>query len=232
MRPMSRRERGGRGPLVRSTTVGCNPARGGPGVEEDGRSEVTTADGPAGLPTALSRVRAVVAGVGEDDLGRPTPCTDWTVADLVDHVISGNRMFASILRGEQTRAVSGDRRAGLGPVDADRVAAYDRAADELLTAFRTDGALERVITVPFGTVPGSVALHLRLTELLVHGWDLARATDQRFEVPDELAHQELDFSRRAIERLPPGRSPFGTPRPVPEGATDLDRLVALLGRVP
>lgn len=99
-------------------------------------------------------------------------------------------------------------------------------------AFGQPGALERVITVPAGTVPGSVALHLRLTELLVHGWDLARATGQSVTgLPADLAEQELAFSRAQLDRMPRDRRPFASPpQPVTDGAPAVDRLAALLGR--
>ncbi len=100
----------------------------------------------------------------------------------------------------------------------------------LLSAFGQPGALDRIVTIPFGTVPGAVALHVRLTELLVHGWDIAQATSQRTDFPEELAEEELAFSKAALEAVPPGRSPFAAPQPVPEGAPALDRLVAVLGR--
>ena len=84
--------------------------------------------------------------------------------------------------------------------------------------------------MPFGTVPGAVALHLRLTEVLVHGWDLAQATGQVAAFPQDLAEQELAFTRDALGALPPGRSPFAPPTPAPDTAPALDRLAACLGR--
>jgi hypothetical protein len=56
---------------------------------------------------------------------------------------------------------------------------------------------------------GDAALHLRVTELLVHGWDLARATGQPASFPDDLAEQELAFSRSKLADIPAGRRPFG-----------------------
>ena len=87
-----------------------------------------------------------------------------------------------------------------------------------------------MFTLPFGTVPGSVALHLRMVELLVHGWDLARATGQPPRFPDGLAEQELAFSRRALADIPAERNPFGQPQPAPADAAAIDQLAALLGR--
>ena len=148
------------------------------------------------LRTALTATRRVVAGITGGQWSLPTPCPDWTVDQLAVHLILGNQFLAARLRGEPAPMASADPDPSL--VDSDRLAAYDDAGGQLMAAFGADGALETMVAVPFGTVPGAVALHLRLTELLVHGWDLARATGQRIEVPAELAGQELAFSRQAL----------------------------------
>jgi uncharacterized protein (TIGR03086 family) len=79
-------------------------------------------------------------------------------------------------------------------------------------------------------VPGVVALHLRITDVLVHGWDLARAIGGTPAFPDDLVAQELAFSRAALDGLPPERSPFAAPQPVADDAPLIDRLAACLGR--
>jgi uncharacterized protein (TIGR03086 family) len=81
-----------------------------------------------------------------------------------------------------------------------------------------------------GTVPGTVALHLRLREILLHGWDLARATDQPARFDDALIEQELQFSLTALTRMPPDRTPFAPSFDVPADAPALDRPAALPGR--
>jgi uncharacterized protein (TIGR03086 family) len=182
--------------------------------------------------TAASSMDTVVAGIGADQWSESTPCTEWTVADVTDHVIAGNRLFASALRADRTPPSPPDEEDGGHDVagTVDRLAAYRRSIDELHEAFAAAGALDRIVSVPFGQVPGVVALHLRVIELLVHGWDVARATDQRIEAPDEVVRGELEFSRQALSQIPPDRSPFGPPQPVAEGASALDELTALLGR--
>ncbi len=76
-----------------------------------------------------------------------------------------------------------------------------------------------------------VALHLRLVEALVHGWDLATATGQVVPRYDEaLLDQELAFTEAQLSNLPPGRRPFGPPQPVANDAPAIDRLAARLGR--
>ena len=81
-----------------------------------------------------------------------------------------------------------------------------------------------------GTVPGVVLLHLRITELLVHGWDLAQATAQPPLLPDDLAEQELQFTSGKLADIPAGRHPFAPPQPVPDDAPAIERLAACLGR--
>lgn len=88
----------------------------------------------------------------------------------------------------------------------------------------------RVVTVPFGAVRGVVALHLRLVDALVPGWDLAQATGQPARGNEELAEQELEFTRAKPADVPPERSPFGPSQPVTENGSGPDRLAACLGR--
>ena len=164
------------------------------------------------LSLAFDFTDQLIAAVQEEQWAGPTPCAGWSVRDLVTHVVAGNSLFAAALRGGQPPAAPQDSAAGL------------------LGAFREPGALDVMVTVPFGTVPGVVALHLRITELLVHGWDLARATGQAATVPDGLAEQELSFSRSKLADIPPDRRPFGPPQPVGGSAPAIDQLAALLGR--
>jgi uncharacterized protein (TIGR03086 family) len=184
-----------------------------------------TTDPGSQLSAALDATGGLMAAVAGDQWAGPTPCPDWSVRDLAGHLVGGNYLFASALRGEPPPP-----RPGTAPPDGELLSAYHDSGRALLAAFGQPGALERTVTVPFGTVPGAVALHLRLTELLVHGWDLARATGQQPAFPEGLAEQELAFTRSALADVPPGRIPFAPPRPAPGSAAAIDRLAALLGR--
>ena len=183
------------------------------------------------LDSVQSVVEPLVAAVASDQWDAPTPCGDWDVRALLTHVVGGNRVFAAAVRGtplEQARqaVLAGD------PLGADPAAAYAAAAADVAAAFRAHAALDRPVTIPFGTVPAAVALHLRIAEALVHGWDLARATGRTVSFPDDVVEQEIAFSREFLPQVPPGRQPFGAPQPVADDAPPLDRLVALLGRDP
>ena len=179
------------------------------------------------LRTALDAAGEIIAGITPEQWSRPTPCTDWDVRELVAHLSDGNHLFAAALADDAALHVR--ERTGVDDND-DPVAAYRESAEAVVAAFRRPGALGRTVQVPFGTVPGAVAVHLRLTEVLVHGWDLAQATGQVPAFPEDLAEQELAFTRDALGALPPGRSPFDPPTPAPDTAPALDRLAACLGR--
>jgi len=188
------------------------------------------------LASALGLFGRLVSEVRPEQWSLPTPCDPWDVRQLVAHVVSGQRLLVRVLRGEpfetaRTAAQTLSDRLDHDP-PAQYVAEYRASADDLLAAFAEPGALERVVTVPAGTVPGAVAVHLRTTEALVHGWDLARATGLPFEVPTGLAEGELAFARPMLDRIPPERRSFAPSRPIGGDAAAIDRLAALLGRDP
>lgn len=186
---------------------------------------VAVSDPVQDLVTALEGTGALISSIGGSSWDDPTPCTEWSVRDLVRHLVAGNLGFANAVGGvtvpDPPDEVSSD---------AELVAAFRGSATSLVEAFRLPGVLEKVVTVPFGSVPGAVALQLRTTEVVVHGWDLATATGQVTSFPEDLVEREIEFSRPLIEQVPPGRYPFAPPQPVPAGASAIDRLVALLGR--
>ena len=187
----------------------------------------------APLATALDGTGQLVDAVTDEQWNLPTPCTDWTVRQLVDHLVGGSRLCTRVLRGEPLPTL--DQLGGRGHEDQlgnDPVAAYRTSSDDLLEALLTPGVLERAHTLPVGTLPGPAVVHVRTVETLVHGWDLARATSRQMPFPDELADHELTFSRDLLGHLPEGRQPFGPSRPVADDAPAIDRLAALLGRAP
>lgn len=187
---------------------------------------MTTTHSPlAQLATALDATGALVAAVRTDQWSAPTPCADWSVRELLNHLVGGNAAFAAILTGRTPPDRAADH---LGD---DPAAAYRAAGEALRAAFDEPGVLERVVSVPIGPVPGRVALHLRITEILVHGWDVATATGQPTTgLPADLAEHELVFSRGKLGDLPPGRRPFAPSQAVTDHAPAIDRLAALLGR--
>lgn len=178
------------------------------------------------LAQVLDATERLVAGVRDEQWSDPTPCSEWNIRDLLDHLVGGNVSFARRVRGD---ASSPEEARPADPLGDDPLAAYRAAAEELVAACRLPGALERTITAPFGQVPVAVALHLRVVEALVHGWDLARATGQAVDYPEDLVERELEFTLDALGNIPEG-GPFASPQPVSDDAPAIDRLVARLGR--
>jgi uncharacterized protein (TIGR03086 family) len=104
------------------------------------------------------------------------------------------------------------------------------AEPALQAAFGRPGVLERTYHGPLGTATGAERLQIRLYDLLAHGWDLAQATEQPADLPDDLAEQSLAFARTQLtEQARPGR--FGPAQIVAEQAPAIERLVAFLGRL-
>ena len=185
------------------------------------------------LATALDGTGRLVAAVTEEQWDLPSPCSDWTVRQLVNHVVGGNRLFTRVLSGEPLppRDQLGAR-AAVDQLGTDPATAYATSAADLLSALRAPGVLAGTYTVPAATLPGPAIVHLRTVETLVHGWDLARAIDRPAPFPEDLAEGELAFSRDLLGRIPEGRHPFGPSQPVDDDAPAIDRLAALLGRNP
>lgn len=177
------------------------------------------------LSVVLDTVGALIAAVSDAQWNWPTPCIDWNVRDLVHHIVNGNETFTNALGGLALKP----NEPSMG-TDTELSSRYQDSASMLLAAFRRPGVKERVVTIPFGSVPGEVALHLRIAEILVHGWDLGRATERVVSFPDDIVENEEAFSRLLLPQIPPDRYPFAPPKTAPAGSSPIDRLSALLGR--
>jgi uncharacterized protein (TIGR03086 family) len=175
------------------------------------------------LARGLDDTGTLLAAIGADQWSAPTPCTEWTVRDVVTHLVVLNLTFVALL-GAGERPVRGADHLGDDPVDA-----YRRSSEALVAAFRAPGVLERTYPGPLGDATGADRLDIRLADLLAHAWDLARATGLPVAVPDDLAEHALAFIRTSIGNHPrEGR--FGPEQPAPADAPALDRLAAFLGR--
>lgn len=173
---------------------------------------------------AAAAATAIVAGITDEQFDLPSPCTEWTVRQLVNHLVTGNLMTAAIVEGTAHPDRNVDR------LGSDPKAVFAESLATSRAAVRQPGLLERAVTTPMGEAPGSVLVHMRVAELLVHGWDLARATGRPTDLDPELAGSVLPFWQARLADRPRTLTPFGEPRPVPDDATPADRLAAYLGR--
>ena len=182
------------------------------------------------LAAVLADLAPVVAGVTEQQKNDPTPCSDYDVAQLTDHVTGWLSTFADGFADPDGRAP----RAGLdGYVSPpDPAAEVRRAAATMEKALR-DGAAARPLKLGGSAMPGELALGMILWEYQMHGWDLARATGQPWSPPQAAAEESLVFAPNMLtpDYQGDGKA-FAKPVPVPADAPAFDRLLGLSGRDP
>ncbi len=167
------------------------------------------------LESVLTKTEALVSGVDSEQYLLRTPCHELDVEQLVDHVVGWAREFARRADGEASSEDASSYRCGEHPS-----AELQDAAQRLVAGLRA-------ATQP-AVPPGML-----LMEFVVHGWDLAVATDQPLTYTDEEAQTALAAGRQLLrpEYRGPGMS-FGHEVDPPDDATVLERLVAFLGRDP
>jgi uncharacterized protein (TIGR03086 family) len=182
---------------------------------------------------AVRRNHIRVDGVQADQLGDKTPCTEWDVRTLIEHIVGGYQMFVTALGQPQPVAAE--------PIDSAATATdladlHRTAGEAAISAFGTPDALHRTVTLPIGDVPGGMALRLALTDAVIHGWDLASATGQDTSIDEELAATLLTVAEQVVgpqTRQPDGAMPvFAQPVTIDPQRPAADRLIAFLGRQP
>lgn len=177
------------------------------------------------LESVLDKTAAVVDGVADDQLAAPTPCPDYDVAALRDHIAAWAQVFAA---GSSERPFEGDPLAP--PTVADPAAAFRSAAAEIVQGWREHG-LDREVRAFTGTSPGEMVFNMTLMEYLMHGWDLATATGQVLEYTEPEAEEALRRAEATLLDEYRGAA-FGPRVPIAADAPALDRFVAFLGRDP
>jgi uncharacterized protein (TIGR03086 family) len=186
--------------------------------------------------TALDDLDALdraVDGFGErlalvaDRWTAPTPCDDWDVRWLCAHVVGGNRFAVLILGGasaaDALSQIMAVRHIGARPVDDLRAGAADMRA-----AFAAPGTLERTVDHPSGELTGERFLRLRIYDVLLHTWDLAKALGAADRLDDVLVRRVLD----EVDGGPIGDIPAAAERAATPGLSDQERLLRLTGRDP
>ncbi|WP_245689089.1 TIGR03086 family metal-binding protein [Streptomyces chattanoogensis] len=178
---------------------------------------------------------AVVRQVTRSDLPRPTPCSAWTLAELLAHMTVQHRGFAAAARGDGQDPAHWRA----GPPAQDPVAAYAAAADDVIAAFAGTDAPDRLFALPEFTAsqrfPATRAIGFHFIDYVVHGWDVARTLGLPYAPDPALLRAALPIAEAVPtgddHRLAPG-SAFRPGLPAGEGAGLLDRILTTLGRSP
>jgi uncharacterized protein (TIGR03086 family) len=180
---------------------------------------------PYDLAPAAVEIGRLVDGVTEQQFGDPTPCPGWSVAVILDHMIGLTDAFTDGARKTPRHDApepTADLPAGWRDLLQTRM-------DGLVEAWRDPAAWSGEATVGGVTMPAELTAAVAADELVVHGWDLARATGQPYQPDPVLVQAALGFAERVAD-LDAG--PFGPSVATPADATPFDRLLGAAGRDP
>ncbi len=177
-------------------------------------------------------MRALVASVTDEQLSLPTPCTAYTVGDLVEHV---GGLAVAFTGAARKQPVPGADQGGSG--DASRLEAgwrdrIDADLVELAVAWRDPSAYDGMTAAGGIDLPGEIAASVALNEVVVHGWDLATALGQPFTATDVDVAGCMAFAEpfSTPETADQRGDAFGPVLPVADDAAPLTRLLAMMGR--
>ena len=178
------------------------------------------------LEHALVTTAEIVAAVPADRWSAPSLCAGWSLRAEANHLVGGLRIFAAQLTG-QALEVDHDTHDWLA---GDPRASYADAARADLDAWRSPGAMETVLDLAFGSVPAPMALVVHLTEIVVHGLDLAVAVGREDLVDEEQAAWLLGLMRETGTEQFRVPGIFGPEVAIEAEAPAHRRLLAYLGR--
>ncbi|MGP3964784.1 TIGR03086 family metal-binding protein [Nonomuraea sp. 3N208] len=169
------------------------------------------------MTRAAERTAGVVRAVRQEQFGLPTPCAKFDVKDLINHLEWVAEMFESLGRKGP--------RVEQGPYAGD----FPERAERMLGAWSRPEAWEG--TSPAMGLPMTALAQMYLVDMVVHGWDLARATGHEYEPEPAAVSRALDFTEQMVE-MGRQRGAFGPPVAVAGDAPQLDRLLGVIGRDP
>jgi uncharacterized protein (TIGR03086 family) len=181
---------------------------------------------------AAERLAGLVARVSDDELGSPTPCPAYTLGDLIDHVGGLALAFTAAARKAGGPYVEQTPSGQAGRLGADWRERITADLQDLARAWGEPGAWSGMTRIARMDAPAEMVGLTAADELVVHGWDVARATGQPYDVePPMLDAAQRFLSQFASPDAPAGPEvPFGPSRQVPGDSPQLDRIVALAGR--
>jgi uncharacterized protein (TIGR03086 family) len=181
------------------------------------------------LARALDQTHGILLASAGTDPDAPTPCRGWNLAALSDHVVGDLDRFQVAARGERPDWGQGE------VTREDRPAAFAAGAEQVLAAWRA-ADLSATLKLPMGEVPASFVVNQQISEMAVHGWDLAQASGQPVAWDEEVAETALSWAQATLKpefrgAEGSGKS-FGPEVPARPDASAQDRLAAWFGRDP
>ncbi|AXB45645.1 TIGR03086 family metal-binding protein [Amycolatopsis albispora] len=184
---------------------------------------------PELLPHAADRFTEIVRAIEPGELGAPTPCADYDVRALLRHLLYWGPFLLAGARRSAPPEAAGDETGLVVPDDwAPRL---ERQAADLVEAFARPGAREGMASFGTSELPAPMLHGMVFGELVVHGWDLARATGRPFSIDPGVAaalYEDIAANAETARQM----KVYGPEVPVPASAPMLDRLLGLTGRDP
>ncbi|TDC20778.1 TIGR03086 family protein [Streptomyces sp. 8K308] len=190
---------------------------------------------PLDLGPAADGVAGLLDGVPEERFGARTPCPDYRVDDLLRHLLGLTLAFRAAARkefGPLTDVSPTDPAMPAPSLEGDWRGRLRRQLDELAAAWREPAAWRGDTRAGGVGLPAEVMGRVALNELLLHGWDLARATGQPYGADDATAAASIALLSQETDPAARAGTGFGPPVPIADDAPPLDRAVALSGRDP
>jgi uncharacterized protein (TIGR03086 family) len=169
-----------------------------------------------------------VHAVRPDQWDAPTPCTDWSVRDLVNHLTAEQLWVAPLVRERRTVEQIGDAFDG-DVLGDDPVAVWDRAAAEARETFLEKGALDRTVRLSYGPTQATAYCSQMVSDLVIHAWDLSRAIGADERLPRDL----VDFAAQEVAPYADSLAGSGLFAPrlkTPPDADEQTKLLAMVGR--
>jgi len=176
------------------------------------------------LERALDQAGTAIARVRADQAGLPTPCSEFDVRALVNHIVFDVQMFTASINGTERGSPAADL------IGDDWSGSYDAARTALLEAWRRKG-IDGTVKSRLGEFPATWAVGQHLADLAVHAWDVVTATRQSMTLDAEVARVGLGWARENLKPQFRGQA-FGPEVEVPENAPIYERLAGFFGRNP
>lgn len=192
---------------------------------------MTDSTAAADFTPAARALQELLPGVSDEQLGRPTPCERWSVGDLLDHLIGLTYGFRLAAEKAPDPAPGGPGEPAAARLHPQWRSRLPEQLDRMVVAWRAPDAWAGEAAIGGVVLPAPAIGLFGLNELVVHGWDLARATGQPYDPGRQTVEAVHGLvSQQASAEGTPGL--FGPSISLPADAPLLDRVVALTGRDP
>jgi uncharacterized protein (TIGR03086 family) len=182
------------------------------------------------LTRAFAATGSSLEHVTREQFALPTPCDDWQVRDLIEHIVGAAHFFADVAE----LGHSPEEQEWPAESDGDFAAAFGQYARRAVAAFSAPGAMERAVVLPSGPTTGARAVDVATGEMCVHGWDLAKATGHTPAADEGVAEGLLTSEWMALcaQVRDSDTPPFAPEVQVSRELPASDRLAGFLGRDP